>query len=332
MSLHPRDLFSSEEADGSSRLISDPIWRHRGSRNYADHGVEGFKEACPYDEADIILTGSSHVYGTNLQRKEDWPYLLSANYGAKLYNGAMGAFSFLQYQLLLEKILSTRHRVCIIGIYSGFDVYASLKQAIEVGDARIPSLLGADPPASIDWSFKDALDSYIAEQKSLGVDIDTALASAYERGIGNIFPVFDDSSRLWIEPALRLKTQNLDHPFIEVALEYVNNALGSILSLATYLQVELRILIIPTKEWAVARQKVACFNELNQLKIVEDRMHARLREIAERYGVKAYSLGDLYCQCDLMTLFKPLTNDGHPSASGARLIAEYVASSGLISC
>jgi hypothetical protein len=59
-----------------SRLINDPLWRHRGNPDAIEHGTFGFRNSVLIEDTTTLLTGSSHAYGTMLTKEQSWPILL----------------------------------------------------------------------------------------------------------------------------------------------------------------------------------------------------------------------------------------------------------------
>lgn len=90
---------------GVPRFLDDPVWRHRGNPVYADHDPRGFQNERDLVESRYLVTGSSHVYGTNLKREDTWPIRLQRS-GVELYSAALGAWSLMQYWRVAQHYLS----------------------------------------------------------------------------------------------------------------------------------------------------------------------------------------------------------------------------------
>ena len=302
--------------------MDDPAWRHRGSAGYSDHNCYGFKDACSLQDSRVLLTGSSHCYGTNLTVGQDWPGLLYRAFGLPIFNASMGAWSFFQYKKILECLMHPRHSSAVIAVYTGFDIYASLKQACEVHAVELADY--CESGIRLDWRARGVYESFVAEKILSGCSRQSALMLAYEQGLGDLDYLDLPQGRIWLEPVLRTKTQDLGHPFIRGALDFVDHSLSKLKISCLANSCELKLILIPTKEWVAAKVHPSPSASLRNLEEVEDQMHLALEDLARSNGASFLSLASLYLANDIGSTFLVDTEDGHPSPAGSLSIAGFL--------
>ncbi len=312
---------------GTLRFMDDPTWRHVGSPQYPDHDENGFCNELTLAASKYILTGSSHVYGTNLVPVDTWPIRLQRE-GVPIYSASMGAWSLMQFALVSQTYLKPFHRKLVVSIYLGFDVYATLKQSIDVRNASLFGFVrDGDLKLGMDWRPRQARDEAVKKARELGANLEEALRQAFDLGLQDCMPVIADGAEWWIEPHLRLQTTDLSSPYMRRAFELCRSYLDVIQTNCTERGVELEILLIPTKEAAVFHRAVGQQRGGFDGDALVDAERRLAREFAchlSAAGVRMTDLWNLYATTPVGDLFDPIPLEGHPGAKGAAAIAQWV--------
>jgi hypothetical protein len=306
------------------RFQNDPIWRHLGSPNYHDHDHNGFINACKLEDANTLVTGSSHVYGTNLRKYDTWPVQLQSA-GCNIYSAAMGAWSLMQFALVARTYL----RPCIdrffVYIYLGFDIYATLKHTI---DTRESSPFGyfdtSDLSLGLDWSYRNKRDICIKNSNEKGMIGYDGLHAAHAAGCKDCYPVYFDDTCWFIEPQLRTLTTSLDTPYMIRALELANIYIHDILEVCRLHAVQLKFVFIPTKESVIAANLTNSGSldlTLSRVLDSERELALRLHKFIAGEGGHSSDLFDFYKSMPAQSIFNLTPFEGHPHASGAKLLA-----------
>ena len=215
-----------------------------------------------------------------------------------------------------------------MGIYLGFDVYATLKQSIDV---RNTSLFGfvrdEDLKFGMDWRPRQARDETVKKACARGAILEEALRQAFDQGLQDCTPVMVDGAEWWIEPHLRLRTTDLSNPYIRRAFELCRRYLDVMQNNCTERGVELEVFLIPTKEAAVFYRAVgqpAGGFDGDSLVDTERRLAGEFARHLSAAGVRLTDLWTLYSTTPVGDLFDPIPLEGHPSARGAAAIAQWV--------
>lgn len=311
------------------RFIDDDVWRHIGSKNYTDHDNFGFMNNISIKDASILITGSSHVYGTNLRKEHTWPIILQ-NIGHPIYSTAMGAWSVMQYALVARNYLGDNIRSFLVFIYLGFDVYASLRQSIETRDLSPFNIIQeSDLKLSLDWSERTNRDKFLKEQAILGLSRNDALKHAYKKGHIDCFPVELCGNTWWLEPELRLKTMSLSSSYMHRALEVSVFYIKYIINICAIKDVRISFFLMPTKESVIAANLTGTKESntiLKELVSAERELGKNISMACESEGIDCVDLYDLYRNVSPSLMFDPTPLEGHPSKEGSEVLAKYISS------
>jgi hypothetical protein len=310
------------------RLVDDPIWRHRGNPQFSEHDSFGFRSEVKMGDAKFLLLGSSHVYGTNLAHHNSWPIILQRS-GLPIYNASMGAWSAMQFALAAQAWVTPQIEKLLVCVYLGFDVYASLKQSVEVGAHRRFSFLNeSDGKFGIDWRYRHLRDLAIGKAREDGCQLLEALRLAHFQGHSDCVPVWVDNTEWWIEPRLRLNSTDLSIPYIARAFEVCEAYLKTIDEVCNSASVKWELCLLPTKEATVlSRAGASQIAGLESSKLIasERRLAQQLVQFASARGILCSDLWDLYIESELMDIFDPVPLEGHPGISGAERIGQWIA-------
>lgn len=311
------------------RFQDDPIWRHVGSPTYTDHDTNGFMNLIELSSAATLITGSSHVYGTNLQKLDTWPIQLQSS-GINLYSAAMGAWSLMQFALVARTYLHNGIKRLHVYIYLGFDVYATLRHTVET---RAVSKFGffqdADLKLGLDWRRRTERDEYLKECARKGLEKELALRNAHAQDFEDCYPVTIGDSCWWVEPQLRAKTTSLETPYMARALDLSKAYIFDIIQSCRVRNVDLRFTLMPTKEAVLARRSLDLDIRSEPLLCVlkaERILSKEIQSFSYSKGVECCDLFDFYLSVPAESMFCLTPFEGHPSIEGAKLLAAHMRS------
>jgi hypothetical protein len=314
-----------------SRLIDDPLWRHRGNPEAIEHDIFGFRNTVLIEDTTALLTGSSHAYGTCLRKAQSWPILLQGQ-GVKIFNASTGAWGFMQFAMAVEKYLREGMTTVVLVAYTGFDIYAALKHSLDTRSPFAVGVLGDSlKPCGIDWSWKAKRDVFVKEaMKQPGATLATALDEARRTGFSDTNFVNVNGRRYYLEPRLRHLTTDIASDYGRIAWECSTKYVSYVSNLCREYGVRLSAIIMPTKEYAF-RNVADSVPYIDELVESESRLHAALRECFSPWCRKIIDITPLYVENLDAGIFFAESNDGHPNPLGARLISEFLLKSGAFS-
>jgi hypothetical protein len=312
-----------------SRLINDPLWRHRGNPEATEHDIFGFRNSVLIEDTTALLTGSSHAYGTCLRKEQSWPILLQGQ-GVKVFNASTGAWGFMQFAMAVDKFLREGMTTVVLVIYTGFDIYAALKHSLDTRSPFAIGVLGDSlKPSDIDWSWKAKRDVFVKEtMKQPGVTLATALDEARRAGFSDTEFVNINGRRYFLEPRLRHLTTDIASNYGRIAWECSMKYMSYVANLCREYGVKLSAIIMPTKEYAFRDEAggVPYFVELVES---EARLNAALRDRLAPWCSEIIDVTPLYVENLRSGIFFTDSNDGHPNPLGARLISELLLKTGV---
>lgn len=309
------------------RLIDDPNWRHRGNPDYSEHNSLGFRPSVSLDLSTTLVTGSSHVYGTNLQPGCSWPSVL-VNKGRLLSDVSMGAWSAMQFAMVAKSYLRPNHKLFLLPIYVGFDIYATLKHSRDTNSAFAKEMMrDLEEVPQLSWTNRNKRDTFIKEKMASGSNILDILRLAQDAGLPDTFSFASEYGELWLEPELRASTMNLDHPYIYSATILLLRYIAFIREICKNNGTRFVVLILPTREYVVARAIPNTEDLLQRVIVAEDRIVRYVMSEINSISDAVYDLTPVYISRFAEGVFHqnpsaPL--DGHPSSLGASILAETV--------
>ncbi len=89
----------------------------------ADVDALGFRNVRrTFDEADLAVIGDSHAYGVNVAAERNFPSLLEAKTGRKVYNLGVSSYGVYQYQVLIDEAIARGVRDIVVALYPANDL------------------------------------------------------------------------------------------------------------------------------------------------------------------------------------------------------------------
>ncbi|MGB1286800.1 MAG: GDSL-type esterase/lipase family protein [Aggregatilineales bacterium] len=332
-------------------LIDDDelIWRVRPGTMETD--ANGWRNAQIPDVVDIVALGDSQTWGFNARIDESWPAVLAAQSGRSVYNMGLAGYGTLDYMTLFEEALAMQPETVIVGLYSGNDFYNAVnrvytKAAFETW-RQSDTTQRHDDLAALDARIKAEEDRLTAiENPSSGValflkktEIGTQLTSFYDR-IRPVSPEFfqtewtdshtyafyhTDNQIYYLTPAYRLHALNTDERLIREGIDLSYRALLEMQQMAAENDVQLLVVLIPTKE-LVYMDSVSApdWHIFHDLIAAETAIWEEVRVWLQAQNiVYVDTLPALNASADRSIY--PTNTDGHPLPEGYRIIASVVA-------
>lgn len=79
------------------------------------------------DQADLAVIGDSHVYGVNVAAEQNFPSILEAKTGRKVYNFGVSSYGIYQYEVLINEAINQDVKDIIVGLYPANDLALTCK-------------------------------------------------------------------------------------------------------------------------------------------------------------------------------------------------------------
>lgn len=300
----------------------------------------GFRNPAVPAHADIVAIGDSQTEGRNATWKEAWPYVLADKSGSSVYSLSLGGYGPVQYAYLADVALPLHPRLAIVGFYFGNDLLDSERVAYENdvwSGLRDPSYVRPRqhsddnaPPASTTLSLRTWIRSHSRLYALIG---DTASkfrpTPEPQKEIPDFSYVDADNPLLStaLSPSYRFQTLNLADPQTKEGWRITQGRLLEIKKKFDDAGIPLVILILPTKEKIYLEYIKAsgrpipdpfttyAANEIELLTTVE--------KFCQDNGFRCVEiLPDMVKAMQSGTMLYLSDPDGHPQASGYRVIGE----------
>lgn len=305
------NVFRDEDFDGDGFIIQDPyIQRARplflDGGFWGPHDLLGFRNPSIPAVADVITLGDSMTYGMGTVVSQTWPRRLEdglAGKRAKVYNMSLGGWGAAEYLNILPRALRFRPRVVVVAFYTGNDPRDTFSRVYSRPDL---AHLRLDP----DMQRSDLPPVTYPAPKSEHWE------ATFQDGTSTVFT------------AKVRHGANLDHPSLDVAYEIMAEVARRIQNTAAEAGAQAVFTVLPTKEQVLAPRLAAegiTAPDDFQALVRDEKRHLdtfaeRLRAIPDAVYVDMVTPLQL-AALDSIDIYPP-DFDGHPTASGHRVIQE----------
>lgn len=333
----------------------DSILEAGGNPYHPDADADGYRNAIAATTADAVVLGDSHAYGAGVQREEAWPALLGA------YNMALPGHGPLQSLLLIDDALSKHPRSVVVSVYFGNDFYdsyrlsrmhpeliagldstlldavATLERQSRPEDEMV-ELFPVERPADEPGTLRPWVSSHVKlyglarairarlrpvpPPAALSRNFATATAALTPAQRLLVSPLDAGDWRTLLTPAYRMQVMDVSDPRIRLGFEATVAALRTIQARCRAAGAALLVVLLPTKE-SVFAPRAPSDVLLANLAAIEQRLRETLMARLATDRVDVLDTTPLLQAAPEQPYFEDI--DGHPNASGHRLIAQAVA-------
>lgn len=303
----------------------------------AGHDEWGMRNSRVPGSVPIVAIGDSQTYGVAARAKYSWPAQLARMLGTDVYNMGLGSYGPHQYQVLLEdRALGLAPDIIIVGLYFGNDLHnASIYHRVVERIRRDPEWVPWT--TSVRKSIRDFLSEYSTVYKliaNVGVVNAQLILSKY--GIYEFPDEFtelldeDDGIRTFLTPKKRLIALDRDDGKVERGFGEAMSVLGEMGAVCREQDIELLVLLIPTKETVYRRyvekhrHALANVDLLEKLLADEEFYFHRSAAALMAFDIDHIDLRQAMSdQLSSQSLY-PSHDDGHPNRHGYEVIAREV--------
>jgi lysophospholipase L1-like esterase len=345
--------------------VRDPILGHKLKPNSGGHDAWGYRNKFVPSTADIVTIGDSQTYGLNATVKNSWPGVLQQLTGRDVYNLSLGGYGPIQYLYLLEsKALTLHPSLVIVGFYFGNDLRESVGIVYKQNywkHLRKPGFILAqenlsrteiDPDTENDaqpkqggikrtkgfyrklvygnWFAHHSILYRLVNNSSIGEIFRFTEANyGYAHENITIFKDTEHNIRTGFIPIERLSAVNMNDSVVQEGLRISLKAFQKIHEIIMSKNVDLLVVLIPTKESVFAKyieKNRALHNSeiIDELLINEDKVRESVKEYFEEHNIAyvdvLYALRNSVGEEEIY----PQNSNGHPNKNGYRIIAETV--------
>ena len=360
-------LFAVEMRELMEPIVN-PVLEYRVAPNAAGHDANGYRNDIAPKRADIVALGDSWTWGINAKRSETWPAQLAGLTGRTVYNMGMGGYGPAQYWALLDEALVFRPTFVIVGLYLGNDIqnaeavvyrrdaYVRFRNAGDrVTSRELERIVALQRRQAKDWQARHMAEiartrlsgwtslllNYSATVRLMyqsGLwpgttlkDLKFAAAKAWAAENPEYVSVLDaDHVRTILGTGQRLVAVDLDNPRVREGLALTKVLLREIDARLRSAGARLLVLILPSKELAMAAAFNAAGGTMSETYAKAVRMEDRIRR-----EMVAFLDHDRVAFVDALEVLReslsrgmpvfPTNDDSHPTAAGYRLLAEAAA-------
>jgi len=311
-------VFRKEDYSSKDVILSDPYTRIRAkplipaANGLGPHDILGFRSRGIPNVVDILTIGDSQTYGNNVPLEENWPSQLARYWPTKtpvVYNMSVGGWGAVQYLDMFRHATAFQPRLVVVAFYSGNDAVETftLAYAVDRFDSLRPDprLSNADlmpgvkfpPPPEELWAVK-----------------------------------FKDGSGTTFSPRLRLAANHSDYAGVRAGYTIMADVAQRIVNLARPNGIKVVFTIIPTKELVYAKRLQSEGIQRREdyatlVRMEQDNIATLANAIREIAGAEYVDLVDALQAAALRpALLYPSNENGHPVATGYKVIAGAIAS------
>lgn len=306
----------------------------------------GFRNVAVPERADIVCIGDSQTYGENIPRESAYPQQLAELMGNSVYNMSLGGYGPLQMAHLVERALTLSPRTVVLGFYAGNDVvdahrFAALEHWSAWQDPSVEYTIPAEllPVHSESANLALALVDGASERSWLlrraTYDLKLAFKSvplfAGIYGYGEAPGSFAGGPiRTRFMSELRLGAVDIARPAVRDGLRITERALREVAATCLVREVEVLLLLIPTKE-RVYHEHLVRVNapeaaSLDQVAKAELDVTERVRGLAVECGMRIVDpTEELVGALAEGRAPWPHGRDGHLNALGSEIVAGALA-------
>ncbi|MFQ5463996.1 MAG: hypothetical protein ACE5E5_15395 [Phycisphaerae bacterium] len=338
--------------------VADAVLGRRPNPEHPEHDASGFRNERVLNTASIVALGDSQTYGTGVTRSQAWPQQLAKRNGLPTYSMAFGGYGPTQSLALFDRAVSLKPRIIVEAFYTGNDLwdcfnmvyhrlqFVDMKSDDEQVLSEIRRLEGQQ---SVWHKFEPA------KGRSVGKGPVRLLASKYLKIYGLLGAVKRATyDRLWstnrqgalssggrqiafdvppfrtvFAPVRRTTALDPRDARIREGHRLAIEAIRSMKTRATKAGIEFAVLLIPTKELVfreIARSDPEVMPDTywSLIRIERDVLE-RTKVLLEREGIDVVDALPALQQCvkDGRQPY-PVSDDGHPNATGQAAIADAV--------
>jgi len=329
--------------------------------NAPGHDAKGFRNKAVTEQADIVAIGDSQTWGINANIDEAWPQVLTVLSGHSTYNMALGFYNTVDYWALTEEALQLSPKIIIIGLYPGNDLWGAYNRVYSndtyswLRTSQMENRLLGDTVLSQSVDVKGEQAEYATwlEQSIFG-DLGRELnkRSRALRLLWRSWRIINDSQykadeawalahpdqgvvyekdgiRSILEPGYRLPALDLDDPCVGEGLRISKEMLLLINSETKRANVQLLVLLIPTKETVYAEAVETLQGELTptytELVQMEKRVRSEIISLCTENDIQYVdALPSLTEAIQRGEEIYPHYINGHPLPRGYSVIASTV--------
>jgi hypothetical protein len=107
----------------TSRAAEHPDLGFVGNPAFNEHDDRGFRNERALDDAEFVVIGDSHVYGTGVESHQKWSTILEEETGRTGYNVSFGGFSPYKNRENFALSMTLHPAIIFYGFYFGNDLY-----------------------------------------------------------------------------------------------------------------------------------------------------------------------------------------------------------------
>jgi len=306
----------------------------------------GFRNAVVPEHADIVCIGDSQTYGENIPRGSAYPQQLAERSGRSVYNMSLGGYGPLQMVHLAERALTLSPRTIVLGFYPGNDLidahrFAALEHWSELQDPTVEYSIPSEllpvqrESANLALALLDGAGERSWLLRRCTYDLKLALKSApiFARLYGRDDPKGGFAGgpiRTLFMADVRFGAVDLARPAVRDGLRITEFALRSVAADCLGSEVEVLLLLIPTKERVyqefLVRRNVPEADKLDTVANAERDVTERVFGIARECGMRIVDPTEVLVEA-LATGDAPWPHgrDGHLNGIGSQIVAAALA-------
>ncbi|MET0334246.1 MAG: SGNH/GDSL hydrolase family protein [Rhizobacter sp.] len=332
-------------------LTPDEVLGHRIKPGAGGHDGLGFRNRDVPNQVETLAIGDSMTYGFGTPRDTAWPHQLAALSGQGVYNMAMGGYGPLQYlHLTREGADKFKPKRVVVGFYFGNDLldayilshafpkWYDWRLTTDTPPGATTGPAGGEEPARRFGALREWLTQKSLLYSLLKATVFEPFAVMSQRKMAK--EMSPDDRMSWVDPAApqihtvftprdRMWVQDLSQPSPKEGMAIAQRAFAAIKDETDKRQVELLVVLIPTRERVYCPYLKSTGASLPQtyakLCEIEDVTKA---ELVKGFAAKGIAYVDstpaLEAEVAKHTQIYPSTSDGHPTALGQKVIAETV--------
>jgi lysophospholipase L1-like esterase len=332
-------------------LVADEVLGFRIQPGSNGHDAWGCRNPAVPRAADVVAIGDSLTYGSTARRDESWPAVLAEILDVSVYNLATPGYGPAQYAYQLEtKALELKPRIVVVGFYYGNDLEGASGVVYERSHWQSLRDPAVDPASIVQRSIVETEENLAPwarwklrlQQRSVLYRLVDAELKDWNRYVtARVFPMMDEEFvrvdddahglHTTLTPGKRIRSLDLSKPRIAEGLRLSLVLIERMRDLCRAHAVELRVLILPTKEGVLrgyleANGIPGKADTVRRALAAEADVDERVKRFLDEHGIAyvdpraalavAIDRGEVVYSTDL---------DGHPNRAGYAVIARSVA-------